>query len=81
MTSGAELADVRRRNRERWPCKIKGCKRTAHRGDLCKGHYDLVPLSMSIATQMESVRAAHRVAESWHRKQLAHVRKVIREGK
>lgn len=75
--SGEALATVRRQNNERYPCKIKGCARTAHKGFLCRGHYALVPQAMPMDLVIESMHAQRKIAAKHHRKQLAYVRSLL----
>ena len=55
-------------------CGIKGCKRAAHRGQLCRAHYQLVPHEMKVGAMIAVMRASHFTAKREHRKQLAYVR-------
>src|SRR5437660_11636077 len=64
--SGETLARVRRESNERFPCKIKGCKRTAYKGSLCRGHWSMVPNESKVqltlacfAAQLDTARKHH----------------------
>jgi hypothetical protein len=76
---GPVLARVRADNRERFPCKIKGCTRTRYKGHLCRGHWQMVPaidrLDLSIAT----MTAAHRTAAKGHARFLRELQARLRK--
>jgi hypothetical protein len=65
---GEQLAAVRRHNREKHPCGIKGCKRTAYKGALCKGHWDAVPYADKVELMVAAFEASHNVARKYHRR-------------
>jgi len=66
--SGETLARLRRQNNERWPCKIKGCKRTAYKGSLCRGHWNMVPQNDKVQLMADTMIAAHNTAAKYHRR-------------
>ena len=39
-------------DRERHPCKVKDCKRTAYKGEICRGHWDMIPHRIKIEAHM-----------------------------
>ena len=65
---GEALAMIRRTSREQHPCKIKGCKRTAYKGALCKGHWDLVPAQDKAQLTIAVMQAQRREAAKYHRR-------------
>jgi hypothetical protein len=71
--SGETLSRVRAEARKRHPCKVKDCKRTAHKGDLCKAHWQLVPFTDKVALQMAVMDAQITTTAKWHRKFLRQV--------
>lgn len=48
------------------PCKIKGCPRKAYKGDLCKGHWAMVPYSDRARLAADAMMASHAVAKKFH---------------
>jgi hypothetical protein len=66
--SGETLARVRREARAHHPCRIKGCKRTAYKGALCRGHWNQVPYSDRLECASAAMDAAHRTAAKYHRR-------------
>jgi hypothetical protein len=71
--TGQTLADVRRRSRELHPCKIRGCKRTAYKGSLCKAHWSMVPVADRVALTVAAMQAQHATAAKFHRRFLRDV--------
>ena len=62
-------------------CSIKGCKRAAYKGYLCRDHYRMVPPELSgYMGAVKYMIAAHRAADRHHKAQLAAVRKALREA-
>jgi hypothetical protein len=66
--SGDTLTSVRRSAREHHPCRIKGCKRTAYKGALCKRHWDMVPVDDKRALMVETWEAQRAVSAKHHRR-------------
>ena len=60
-------------------CAIRGCTRAAHKGRLCTKHYALVPDIMVTECMVACISAAATTAAKYHRKQLAYVRRALRE--
>jgi hypothetical protein len=65
---GPVMAEVKRRNRERYPCKVKGCKRTAYKGAICKGHWDMIPHREKIAATVAVFDAQLKATARHHRR-------------
>lgn len=62
-------------------CSISGCTRAAYKGFLCSKHYAMVPPELSgYRAAAEAMIAAHKVSRLFHKKQLAAVRKLVREA-
>jgi hypothetical protein len=58
-------------------CGIKGCKRHAYKGRLCRKHYDLVPYSERVGAYMVGVNAQMRAVARHHRRYLRIVREIV----
>jgi predicted lipase len=78
--SGETLAAIRRTTRERNPCKVKGCKRTAYKGSICRAHWQLVPHADVIAMQIECMTAQRMIAAKHHRRFLRKVQILAKAG-
>lgn len=65
---GPAQAELKRRNRERHPCKVKGCKRTAYKGAICKAHWATIPVQSRIAATVAVMAAQRKETEKWHRR-------------
>lgn len=63
---GPALAERRRRMRERHPCKVKGCKRTAYKGAICRGHWDMIPMRAKVDLVVATMEAQLKVAGDFH---------------
>lgn len=61
-------------------CEIKGCTRAVYKGFLCRKHYAYVPYSSAYAAMLEVMTATRQAARKHHKRQLAFVRRKIREG-
>jgi len=66
--SGETLARVRRESRERHPCKVKGCKRTAYKGAICKAHWDTIPQQAKAEATIGVMDAQLKATARYHRR-------------
>ena len=64
---------------ERRTCGVKGCERVAHRGDLCRTHWQMVPYEDRQRVAIQSMIAAHNVAKREHARFLRLVRAKVKE--
>jgi hypothetical protein len=67
---GPALAERRRWARERHPCKVKGCKRTAYKGAICRSHWAMIPVRAKVDLVIATMEAQQKTAERFHRKWL-----------
>jgi hypothetical protein len=67
---GEHYHRVRETMRERHPCKVKGCKRTAYRGSICRPHYRLIPSREKIPLLIALFDAQAKTTARFHRKWL-----------
>ena len=65
---GPAQAHVKRLNREAHPCKVKGCKRTAYKGAICKAHWDTIPMREKIDAHIAMLSAQLKERDKWHRR-------------
>jgi hypothetical protein len=66
--SGPALAEHRRLMKERHPCKVKGCKRTAYKGSICKAHWDTIPQRSKVELVVAVIQAEVETAARFHRR-------------
>jgi len=78
--TGERLAAVRSRSRELHPCGIRGCTRTAYKGELCRTHWNMVPYSEKVQLQLDAMTAVRTVTRKHHRRFLRLVRGLVKEG-
>lgn len=77
---GQALADRRRMMRERHPCKVRGCTRTAYKGAICKGHWDTIPQKDKVELVIASIMAQKKVADRFHARFLRRLNAEARAG-
>lgn len=89
MRLSAPFADERRRaasaraqaNRgAQGPCGIKGCKRNAYKGRLCRAHYAMVPQSERSGAMLDAITASMQASARRQRRYLRIVRDLLRDG-
>lgn len=59
-------------------CEINDCTRAQFKGVLCRKHYAMVPRDLVIPLMAEAMTAQHRIAQKWHKRQLAYVRRALK---
>ena len=60
-------------------CSIKGCSRAAHKGFLCRKHYEMLPPSeRGYAVAADAMMAAWKASDWWHKRQLRVVRELLK---
>src|SRR5438876_2954999 len=67
---GEQYHQVRNARRERHPCKVEGCKRTAYRGSTCRPHYRLIPAREKIPLLIALFDAQAKTTARFHRRWL-----------
>jgi hypothetical protein len=87
MRLSAPFVDERRRaasakaqaNRGRLgPCGIKGCKRNAYKGRLCRAHYAMVPQDERMGAALDAIQASMQASARRQRRYLRIVRDLLR---
>lgn len=63
---GEHYHQVRNRTRELHPCKVKGCKRTAYKGAICRGHWAMIPTRAKVDLVIATMEAQKEVAADFH---------------
>jgi len=63
---GEHYHRVRNHAREHHPCKVKGCKRTAYKGAICRGHWAMIPVRAKVDLVIATMQAQQEVAGNFH---------------